>query len=352
MKALILSGGHGTRLRPLTYSQQKQLIPVANKPVLFYAIEDVIEAGIHEIGIIVGPNAEQVKETVLSEDWDADIEFIYQGDPKGLAHAILVARDYLGDDDFVMYLGDNILREGIVEHLRHFKDGDFDASILLQEVPNPQQFGVAELSEDGKTIKRLVEKPKVPPSNLALVGIYFFKPVIHEAVRNIKPSWRNELEITDAIQWLIDNGYRVGWTKVTGWWKDTGKPGDLLDANRLILDDIQTEIQVETKARIHGRVVIEKGTEIDEKTVIKGPVVIGKNVVIRNSYIGPYTSIGDNVVIENTEVEDSIILPDSEIRDAGRIVESLIGRGAKILRGSSHPSGRKFVLGDMSRVLL
>jgi len=352
MKALILSGGHGTRLRPLTYSQQKQLIPVANKPVLFYAIEDVIEAGIKEIGIVVGPNAEQVKETVLSREWDAEIEFIYQGEPKGLAHAIMVAREFLGDDDFVMYLGDNILREGIVRHKEHFEKGNYDASILLQEVPNPQQFGVAELSEDGKTIKRLIEKPKNPPSNLALVGIYFFKPVIHEAVRNIKPSWRNELEITDAIQWLIDNGYRVGWTKVTGWWKDTGKPEDLLDANRLILDDIETDIRVQTKARIHGRVVIGEGSEIDENTVIKGPAVIGRNVVIRNSYIGPYTSIGDNCIIENTEVEDSIILPDSEIRNAGKIVESLIGRGVKIIKGNSHPLGRKFVIGDNSRIIL
>jgi len=352
VKALILSGGHGTRLRPLTYSQQKQLIPVANKPVLFYAIEDVIEAGIHEIGIIVGPNAEQVKETVMSRDWDAEIEFIYQGEPKGLAHAILVARDYLGDDDFVMYLGDNILREGIVRHREHFEKNDYDASILLTEVPNPRQFGVAELSEDGKTIKRLVEKPKNPPSNLALVGIYFFKPVIHEAVRNIKPSWRNELEITDAIQWLIDHGYRVGWTKVTGWWKDTGKPEDLLDANRLILDDLKPDVRIETRARVHGRVVIGEGTEIDENTVIKGPVIIGRNVVIRNSYIGPYTSIGDNVVIENTEVEDSIILPDSEIRNAGRIVESVIGRGVKILKGNSHPLGKKLVVGDNSRIIL
>ena len=352
MKALILSGGHGTRLRPLTYSQQKQLIPVANKPVLFYAIEDVIEAGIHDIGIIVGPNADQVKKTVLSQNWDADIEFIYQGEPRGLAHAILVARDYLGDDDFVMYLGDNILREGIVKHKEHFEKGNYDSSILLQEVPNPQQFGVAELNEDGKTIKRLVEKPKVPPSNLALVGIYFFKPIIHEAVRNIKPSWRNELEITDAIQWLIDHGYRVGWTKVTGWWKDTGKPEDLLDANRLILDDIRADIKIGTKARIHGRVVIGEGTEIDENTVIKGPVVIGKNVRIMNSYIGPYTSIGDNVLIENTEIEDSIILEGSEIRNAGRIVESLIGRGVKIINGTSHPFGRKLVIGDNSRLIL
>ncbi|MBO8175049.1 MAG: glucose-1-phosphate thymidylyltransferase [Thermococcus sp.] len=352
MKALILSGGHGTRLRPLTYSQQKQLIPVANKPVLFYAIEDVIEAGIHDIGIIIGPNAEQVKKTVMSVEWDASIKFIYQGEPLGLAHAIKVARDYLGDDDFVMYLGDNILREGIVRHLEHFKKGDFDASILLCEVPNPQQFGVAELSEDGKTIKRLIEKPKVPPSNLALVGIYFFKPIIHEAVKHLKPSWRGELEITDAIQWLIDHGYKVGWTKVTGWWKDTGKPEDILDANRLILDDIERDIRVETRAKIIGRVVIEEGTEIDENTVIKGPAIIGKNCKIRNAYIGPYTSIGNNCVIENTEIEDSVILEGSEIRCGGRIVESLIGRNVKILEQNNHPIGRRLIIGDNSQLTL
>ena len=352
MKALILSGGHGTRLRPLTYSQQKQLIPVANKPVLFYAIEDVIEAGVHDIGIILGPNKEQVIEAVRKVDWDANIEFIYQGEPKGLAHAILVARDYLGEDDFVMYLGDNILREGIVRHLEHFKNGRFDASILLCEVPNPQQFGVAELSEDGRTIKRLIEKPKVPPSNLALVGIYFFKPIVHEAVKHLKPSWRNELEITDAIQWLIDHGHKVGWTKVENWWKDTGKPEDILDANRLILDDIKTSIKVETKARIHGRVIIEEGAQIDESTVIKGPAIIGKNCVLRNAYIGPYTSIGNNCVIENTEVEDSIILEGSEIRNAGRILESLIGRGVRILNSDNHPIGRKLVVGDNSQLVL
>jgi len=352
MKSLILSGGYGTRLRPLTYSQQKQLIPVANKPVLFYAIEDVIEAGIRDIGIIVGPNKEQVIETVKSVDWDANIEFIYQGEPKGLAHAILVARDYLGDDDFVMYLGDNILKEGVVRHLDHFRKGNFDASILLCEISNPQQFGVAELSEDGKTIKRLIEKPKVPPSNLALVGIYFFKPIIHEAVKHLKPSWRGELEITDAIQWLIDHGYKVGWTKVTGWWKDTGKPEDLLDANRLVLDDIKMNINVDTKAKIHGRVVIEKGTMIDENSVIKGPAVIGKNCIIKNAYIGPYTSIGSNCVIEDAEIEDSIVLEGSQIIGVGRIVESLVGKSVKIIRGNSRPMGRKFVVGDFSQLIL
>jgi glucose-1-phosphate thymidylyltransferase len=352
MKALILSGGYGTRLRPLTYSQQKQLIPVANKPVLFYAIEDVIEAGIHDIGIILGPNKEQVIEAVKSVDWDADIEFIYQGEPLGLAHAIKVAGDYLDNDDFVMYLGDNILREGIVRHLEHFREENFDASILLCEVPNPQQFGVAELSEDGKTIKRLVEKPKVPPSNLALVGVYFFKPVIHEAVSNIKPSWRNELEITDAIQWLIENGYRVGWTKVEHWWKDTGKPEDILEANRLILDDIERKLKVKTDAKIIGRVVVEEGTEIDEESIIKGPAIIGRNCKLKNAYIGPYTSIGNNCVIENTEIEDSILMDGTIVNCGGRIVESLIGKEVKITEAGGHPSGRKLILGDRSQVIM
>ena len=248
MKALILSGGHGTRLRPLTYSQQKQLIPVANKPVLFYAIEDVIEAGVKEIGIITGPNREQVIETVSSVEWDAEITFIHQGDPKGLAHAILVAEEFLDDEEFVMYLGDNILRDGIVEHARRFKELNPDSLILLTEVEEPQRFGVAELDKNGR-VKRLVEKPKVPPSNYALVGVYFFKPVIIEACKDIKPSWRNELEITDAIQWLIDNGYRVEASIVKGWWKDTGKPEDILEANRLILEDIQPKMRARLRTR-------------------------------------------------------------------------------------------------------
>ena len=350
MKALILSGGHGTRLRPLTYSQQKQLIPVANKPVLFYAIEDAIEAGVDEVGIIVGPNKEQVIEIVTSVDWNVPIKFIYQGEPKGLAHAILVAEEFL-DDEFVMYLGDNILKDGIVDHARRFKELNPHALILLTEVENPQQFGVAELDNSGRVI-RLVEKPKHPPSNLALVGVYFFKPVIVEACRNIKPSWRNELEITDAIQWLIDNGYRVEASLVKGWWKDTGKPEDILEANRLILDDISTNIQVETSAKIHGRVVIEKGCEINENTVIKGPVVIGKNVRLKNAYIGPYTSIGNNCQIEDTEIEDSIVLEGSEIVNAGRIVESLIGRNVKVLKCETKPAGRRLIVGDNSKIIL
>jgi glucose-1-phosphate thymidylyltransferase len=350
MKALILSGGHGTRLRPLTYSQQKQLIPVANKPILFYAIEDVIEAGVDEIGIIVGPNKEQVMETVNSVDWSAEIEFIYQGEPKGLAHAILVAEEFL-DEDFVMYLGDNILREGIVEHAEKFKKSNCDASIMLAEVKNPQQFGVAELNEDG-TIRRLIEKPKVPPSNLALVGIYFFKPVIHEAVKSIRPSWRNELEITDAIQWLIDHRYEVRWTKVTGWWKDTGKPEDILEANRLVLDGLKPKNEGEVEnSKIIGRVVIESGARIKD-SVVKGPCIIGHNCKIVNSYIGPYTSLGKECEIDGTEIEDSVIMDGSKVINAGRIVESLIGRGVKIQEFDHMPRGYRLIVGDNSSIVL
>jgi len=309
----------------------------------------VIEAGAKEIGIIVGPNKEQVIETVESENWNADINFIYQGEPKGLAHAILVAEDFL-DDEFVMYLGDNILREGIVEHAKKFEENRYDTSIMLTEVENPQQFGVADINEKG-TIKKLVEKPEVPPSNLALVGIYFFKPVILEACKSIKPSWRNELEITDAIQWLIDNGYKVGWTKVNGWWKDTGKPEDILEANRLILDDIQTRNEGNARnSKIIGRVIIEKGAEIKESTV-KGPSLIGRDCLVRNSYIGPYTSIGNECVIEDTEIEDAIVMDRSEIIGGGRIIESLVGKEVKIKRKADLPNGKELIVGDHSEIV-
>ncbi|HWQ20814.1 MAG TPA: glucose-1-phosphate thymidylyltransferase, partial [Methanotrichaceae archaeon] len=345
-----LSGGSGTRLRPLTYSQQKQLIPVANMPVLFYAIEDIIEAGISDIGIILGPNKEQVIETVKSADWNADIEFIYQGDPKGLAHTILVAEEFL-DDDFVMYLGDNILRDGIAEHKKMFCTQNNDARVLLTKVEDPQRFGVADLNEDG-SIRRLVEKPKVPPSNYALVGVYFFKSIIIEACKEIKPSWRNELEITDAIQWLIENGYRVDASFVEGWWKDTGKPEDIFEANRLILDDIKSRSLGQAEnSRIMGRVVLEEGTEIRD-SIIKGPCIIGRGSAISGSYIGPYTAIGSDCRISGTEVEDSIIMDGSNILNAGRIVESLIGRNVRIHECDSKPKGYRLIVGDNSDLSL
>ncbi|NIQ04829.1 MAG: glucose-1-phosphate thymidylyltransferase [Candidatus Korarchaeota archaeon] len=352
MKALILSGGEGTRLRPLTYSQQKQLIPVANKPVLFYGIEDVIEAGVEEIGIITGPNADQVRSTVNSRDWDVEITFIHQGEPKGLAHTILVAKEvgFLKGEPFVMYLGDNILQGGIAENTTQFREQTPDASIMLSEVENPGRFGVADLNQDG-TIKQLIEKPEDPPSNLALVGIYFFNAQILKAVEHIDYSWRDELEITDAIQWLIDNGYEVRYTKVRGWWKDTGKPGDILEANRLILDSIEREIRgeerIDNASRVAGRVQIADATVID--SIIKGPVVIGKESKIENSYIGPYTSIGKNCTLENTEIADSIILDSCKIKDTGKIVESLLGQGVELIKKKGRPKGYKLVLGDRSR---
>ena len=350
MKALILSGGSGTRLRPLTYSQQKQLIPVANKPVLFYAIEDVIEAGAKDIGIILGPNKDQVIDMVNSRNWDARIEFIYQGVPKGLAHTILVAEEFL-DDDFVMYLGDNILRDGIVRHEERFRKLESDASVLLTEVEDPQRFGVADLNQDG-SIKRLVEKPKVPPSNYALVGVYFFKPVIIDACKAIKPSWRDELEITDAIQWLIEHGYKVDASFVEGWWKDTGKPEDIFEANRLILDDITTrnEGQIEN-SRVMGRVIIEKDAKV-ERSVIKGPCIIGNRSIISDSYIGPYTSVGDGCRICGTEIEDSIIMDESRIVNAGKVVESLIGRNVRIRECVALPKGNRLIVGDNSDISL
>ena len=350
MKALILSGGSGTRLRPLTYSQQKQLIPIANKPVLFYAIEDVIEAGADEIGIILGPNKDQVIDTVRSRSWGVPIEFIYQGDPKGLAHTILVAETFL-DDDFVMYLGDNILRDGIVRHEERFRTLKSDASVLLTRVEDPQRFGVADLNPDG-SIRMLVEKPKVPPSNYALVGVYFFKPLIIDACKAIKPSWRDELGITDAIQWLIEQGYRVDASFVEGWWKDTGKPEDIFEANRLILDDISTRNEGQVnESHVMGRVVIEKGSLI-ERSVIKGPCIIGACSVISDSYIGPYTSVGDGCRISGTEVEDSIIMDDSTISKAGKVVESLIGRNVRVQEGLTLPKGNRLIVGDNSDISL
>ncbi|HID43258.1 MAG TPA: glucose-1-phosphate thymidylyltransferase [Archaeoglobaceae archaeon] len=351
MKGLVLSGGFGTRLRPLTYSQQKQLIPVANKPILFYAIEDVIEAGVDEIYIIVGPNKEQVIEVVKSEKWDAEIDFIYQSEPKGLAHAVKISQDYIGDESFVMYLGDNVLKGGITRFADEFITSDADASILLTEVSNPQQFGVAELNEDG-SVKRLIEKPKKPPSNYALVGIYFFKPVVFEAVNSIKPSWRDELEITDAIQWLIENGYRVKSNIVKDWWKDTGKPEDILEANRLVLDEIEHRISGEVEnSGVMGRVIVELGTLIKNSSV-KGPCIIGKNCRIINSYIGPYTSIGNECEIIDTEIEDSVVMDECRIINAGRIVEGLIGKGVEIVKGNAKPKGNRFVVGDHSKIIM
>jgi len=351
MKGLVLSGGYGTRLRPLTFSQQKQLIPVANKPILFYAIEDLIDAGIREIGIIVGPNRDQVESTVRSCDCDASIEFIYQGEPRGLAHTVLIAEDFIAGEPFVMYLGDNLLCNGIADHVEHFRADGAEASILLTEVDHPERFGVAELDEQGEIV-RLIEKPKVPPSNLALVGVYLFSPAILQAVKEIRPSWRGELEITDAIQWLVDKGYHVKASLVKGWWKDTGMPGDILSANHLILDELETSCsgRILEGSQVQGRVEIGEGTILDKESVVRGPAVIGQNCRISNSYIGPYTSIGDSCEIDNAEIEGSIVMDETKIDFHGKIVDSLIGTRVKIGESMRKPNGYRFIVGDGSEV--
>jgi glucose-1-phosphate thymidylyltransferase len=353
MKGLILSGGHGTRLRPFTYSQQKQLIPVANKPILFYCIEDLINAGIHEIAIIVGPNKDQVIETVKTFDWDARIEFIFQDAPRGLAHAVKIARPFLGSDKFIMYLGDNILKGGSAEFIKDFDESEVDASLLLTEVEDPTQYGVALVDEQKKVIVKLIEKPKVPPSNLSIVGIYGLTPRIYNAIDEIKPSWRDELEITDALHWLIEHDYQVRYSLVKGWWKDTGKTEDILDANRLVLDTIDSEnAGYIDSGTVKGRVKIGSGSKIAGNTIIKGPAIIGKDCIITDSIIGPYTSIGDRCTISYSEIRDSIIMEGTVIDRIDRISKSLIGKNVTVRKNTLKYSGKTFVLGDTSQVMI
>ena len=352
MKGLILSGGKGTRLRPLTYTSAKQLVPVANKPVLFYGIEALVEAGITQIGIVVGDTHEEIKAAVGDgAKFGAKVTYIQQDAPRGLAHAVKISRKFIGRDPFVMYLGDNLLNRGIVEFVDQFIKEKPAAQILLTPVPDPQMFGVAELSGKSK-VKRLVEKPKKPKSNLALVGVYMFGPEIFTSVNNIKPSWRNELEITDAIQNLIDRGLRVTPHLVSGWWKDTGKLEDMLEANRLILQTFSTAIEgdIDAQSRIDGVAVIDK-TAVVKNSVIRGPAIIGPGAKIIDSYVGPFTSIGKDVEINKSEIEHSIVLEGSLIHDLDtRVADSLIGRGVKIHRLPLRPVAHRFMLGDNSEV--
>lgn len=351
MKGLILSGGHGTRLRPITFSQQKQLIPVANKPILFYCIEDLINAGIKTIGIVVGPNKEQVMDAVRSVDWGAEIEFISQDYPRGLAHAVKVSKDFLGDDKFVMYLGDNLLKGGSRSFINDFARSAAAASLLITKVDNPQDYGQALIDEREKIIVKLVEKPRETLSNLTLVGVYGLTPVIFEAINNIKPSWRNQLEITDALQWLVENGHTVEYRMVEGWWKDTGRPEDILEANHLVLDELKPESKGKVEnSVIKGRVSIGKNSTVKDNSVIEGPAIVGENCAISNAYIGPYTSIGNGCQITSTEIENSIVMEGTKITDAGKIVESLIGKNATIEKSDGFPRGGRFIIGDSSRV--
>jgi glucose-1-phosphate thymidylyltransferase len=351
MRGLILSGGKGTRLRPLTHTSAKQLVPVANKPVLFYGIEAMAAAGIEDVGIIIAPEtgAEIRAAAGDGSTFGVSIEYIEQDEPLGLAHALLTAEPFLGRSPFVMYLGDNLLRDGIVDLVDTFRNEGPDALILLTPVPDPEHYGVAELT-DGR-VARLVEKPKQPRTDLALVGVYMFTPSIFDAARSIKPSWRGELEITDAIQALVDRGLRVDPHIVHGWWKDTGQVQDMLEANQLILDDLDERIEGElVDSRVEGRVVIAAGARLERATV-RGPAIVGGGTQITDAYIGPYTAIGDDVTISKAELEHSIVLSGSSIADLEyRIEASLIGKNVRIGRGPALPKAYRFVVGDNADV--
>ncbi len=351
LKGLILSGGKGTRLRPITHTSAKQLVPVANKPVLFYGIEAMAAAGISEVGIIIAPETGgEIREAAGDGSrFGVRITYIEQDAPLGLAHAVLTAEPFLGDSAFVMYLGDNLLQGGIRDLVTAFRSGAPDALILLTQVPDPENFGVAEL-KDGVVV-RLVEKPPEPQTDLALVGVYMFTPAIHDAARAIRPSGRGELEITDAIQHLVDEGLRVEPHIVRGWWKDTGRLDDMLAANRLVLETIDHRVEGELiDSKVDGRVVIEPGARL-ERSAVRGPAVIGADARLSDCYIGPYTAIGDGCVIENAEVEHSILLAGSSVRDlAGRMESSLLGRNVHIGRGHSQPRAYRFLVGDNSEI--
>ena len=351
LKGLILSGGKGTRLRPITYTSAKQLVPVANKPVLFYGIEALAQAGIEEIGIIIAPEtgAEIKAAAGDGSKFGVRLEYIVQEQPAGLAHAVLTAEPFLADSPFVMYLGDNLLQGGIEELVAAFRDNEPDALILLTPVPDPQHYGVAELSEGA--VVRLVEKPVEPKTDLALVGVYMFTPEVHAAAKAIEPSRRGELEITDAIQHLVDRGLRVEPHIVKGWWKDTGQLEDMLAANRLVLDTIEARIDGELIAsQVDGRVVVEQGARLERSTV-RGPAIIGAGARLVDCYVGPYTAVGRHCGIENAEVEHSILLEGSVVRDLqGRMESSLLGRNVTVERDKRQPRAYRFMVGDNSEV--
>ncbi|HVY79133.1 MAG TPA: glucose-1-phosphate thymidylyltransferase [Solirubrobacterales bacterium] len=354
LKGLILSGGAGTRLRPITHTSAKQLVPVANKPVLFYGIEALVDAGVNEIGIIIAPETgEEIREAAGDGSaFGAKITYIVQDKPAGLAHAVLTAEEFIGGSPFVMYLGDNLLADGLRGLVSTFREEEPDALILLTPVADPQSYGVAEL--DGERIVRLIEKPKDPPSNLALVGVYLFAPPIFDAARALEPSWRGELEITEAIQSLIEQGKAVRSEVVSGWWKDTGQLADMLEANRLVLEEIETRIEgeVDEASRVEGRVVVAPGAQL-VNSVVRGPAVIGPGARIEDAYVGPYTSIGDDVCVRRAEVEHSIVLAGSVVEDLGtRLEASLLGREVKLTRSDGMPKTLRMLVGDKSEIEL
>ncbi|MGF3501212.1 MAG: glucose-1-phosphate thymidylyltransferase [Candidatus Bathyarchaeia archaeon] len=356
VKGIILHGGAGTRLRPLTHTGPKQLIPVANKPISQYVLEDLVKAQIQDVAIVLGDASPQkVKEHFRNgEKFGAKITYINQGEPKGIAHAVGLCREFTKDDSFVVYLGDNMLKGGIKDYVKKFKESNYDAMVLLCEVKNPQQFGVA-MFDDEKRLVKLVEKPKEPPSNFALTGIYFFTPKIFDAIDKLKPSWRGELEITEALQHLIEAGFNVGYQFVKGWWKDTGTTEDILESNRLVLDDLIPEIRgtVEDEATVQGRVAIGENTIIKRGALIRGPTIIGKDTIIEgNTFIGPYTSIGDNVHVKQGEIENSIIMNYCIIDSTEKIIDSLIGHHTTIATDHNRPKGLRLIVGENAKIVL
>lgn len=356
MKGILLAGGHGTRLRPLTHTGNKHMLPVANKPILFYGLEAFKEAGISEIAIILGPVREEVEALVGDgSKFGVNVTYINQPEPRGIAHAISLAEDFMGDEPFLVYLGDNMLKGGVKEFVEKFQnDEEIDELLLLyrvEDLVSAKKFGVAEI-EAGRVI-RVVEKPEKPTSDLTMPGVYLFRHRIFDAIRELKPSERGELEITEAIQKLVDWNCKVVPQVINGWWKDTGMPEDILDANRLVLDDTKSDMKGAIKnAVVKGRVVLGENSVIKDSSMVKGPSVIGENCIISNTYIGPYTSIGDNCVIQNTEVEDSIVMENTRIMNAGRIIDSLIGKNAVIKRDDNLPKGTRLILGDSSQVVM
>jgi glucose-1-phosphate thymidylyltransferase len=348
LKGLILSGGKGTRLRPLTHTAAKQLVPVANKPILFYVIENLARAGVLDLGIIISSETGDLIKDAVGDGshFGVTITYISQDQPAGLAHAVKTARGFLQDSPFVMYLGDNLISSSITSFLKTFEEGDLDALILLKEVENPSQFGIAELNGQGGLV-RLVEKPQNPPTNLALVGVYFFSTAVHPAIDVLKPSWREELEITDAIQGLLTAGKKVDWRRLEGWWLDTGKKDDLLTANTQVLDEwCQREIlgEVDGSSQINGRVAIGAGTQVVRST-IRGPAVIGEDCLIQDSFIGPFTSIGEHSRVENSVIEHSVFLAGVIISQVDRLEDSLLGRNARVARHNRQRS-LQLLLGD------
>jgi len=351
MKALVLAGGAGTRLRPITHTSAKQLLPVANKPVLFYGLEAIRDAGITEAGLVVGDTEAAIRSAVGDGSaFGLHASYIRQHAPLGLAHAVLVAREFLGEDDFVMYLGDNFIVGGITGLVDEFRSARPDAQIMLTPARDPRQFGVAELDSSGQVV-RLAEKPRQPKSDLALVGVYMFTAAVHEAVRHLEPSWRGELEITEAIQWLIDAGRKVNCTVISGYWKDTGNVADMLEVNRLVLESIEPlrAGSVDEASEIIGRVAIERGAEVCGSRIV-GPAIIGAGTRVTGSYVGPFTSIAEECLIADSEIEYSIVLHGASIQGVRRIEASLIGHNVEVTPAPRVPKAHRLILGDHSKV--